>query len=73
MSVSSSFISADYLASRCQAALDCMGRLHSATEAFLADDTGERSFVIASKRSKYVMCNKLVLSRLKHRAVNYHH
>ncbi|XP_034024063.1 huntingtin-interacting protein 1 isoform X1 [Thalassophryne amazonica] len=32
--------SADYLASRCQASLDCMDRLHSATEAFLADNTG---------------------------------
>nr|XP_040045624.1 huntingtin-interacting protein 1 isoform X1 [Gasterosteus aculeatus aculeatus] len=37
--------SADYLASRCQAALDCMGRLHSATEAFLADDTGVSALV----------------------------
>ncbi|XP_039986279.1 huntingtin-interacting protein 1 isoform X1 [Xiphias gladius] len=32
--------SADYLASRCQASLDCMDRLHSAREAFLADNTG---------------------------------
>ena len=34
-------ISADYLASRCQASLDCMNRLHDAREAFLADNTGE--------------------------------
>uniref|UniRef100_A0A8C2XG07 Huntingtin-interacting protein 1-related protein n=1 Tax=Cyclopterus lumpus TaxID=8103 RepID=A0A8C2XG07_CYCLU len=33
--------SADYLASRCQASLTCMDRLHSAKEAFLADNTGE--------------------------------
>ncbi|XP_018515556.1 huntingtin-interacting protein 1 isoform X1 [Lates calcarifer] len=32
--------SADYLASRCQASLDCMDRLHSAREAFIADNTG---------------------------------
>ncbi|KAK1900232.1 Huntingtin-interacting protein 1 [Dissostichus eleginoides] len=31
--------SADYLASRCQASLVCMDRLHSAREAFLADNT----------------------------------
>lgn len=39
--VSSLFISADYLASRCQASLDCMDRLHSTREAFLTDNTGE--------------------------------
>ncbi|XP_040901866.1 huntingtin-interacting protein 1 isoform X1 [Toxotes jaculatrix] len=32
--------SADYLASRCQASLDCMDRLNSAREAFIADNTG---------------------------------
>ncbi|KAG8002099.1 Huntingtin-interacting protein 1, partial [Nibea albiflora] len=32
--------SADYLASRCQASLDCMDRLHPTREAFLADNTG---------------------------------
>uniref|UniRef100_A0A3B4X949 Huntingtin-interacting protein 1-related protein n=1 Tax=Seriola lalandi dorsalis TaxID=1841481 RepID=A0A3B4X949_SERLL len=32
--------SADYLASRCQASLDCVDRLHSAREAFIADNTG---------------------------------
>nr|XP_043887661.1 huntingtin-interacting protein 1 isoform X1 [Solea senegalensis] len=32
--------SADYLASRCQASLDCMDRLHSAREAFMTDSTG---------------------------------
>ncbi|XP_060929163.1 huntingtin-interacting protein 1 isoform X2 [Limanda limanda] len=31
--------SADYLASRCQASLDCMERLHSASGVFTADDT----------------------------------
>ncbi|XP_031716418.1 huntingtin-interacting protein 1 isoform X1 [Anarrhichthys ocellatus] len=37
--------SADYLASRCQASLDCMDRLHSAREAFLADNTGVSELV----------------------------
>uniref|UniRef100_A0A671WWH6 Huntingtin-interacting protein 1-related protein n=1 Tax=Sparus aurata TaxID=8175 RepID=A0A671WWH6_SPAAU len=37
--------SADYLASRCQASLDCMERLHSAGEAFLADNTGVSDLV----------------------------
>ncbi|XP_056139116.1 huntingtin-interacting protein 1 isoform X2 [Lampris incognitus] len=32
--------SAEYLASRCQASLDCMDRLQSTREAFLADNTG---------------------------------
>ncbi|XP_019741504.1 huntingtin-interacting protein 1 isoform X2 [Hippocampus comes] len=32
--------SADYLASRCQASLDCVVQLHPARDAFLADDTG---------------------------------
>ncbi|XP_061924241.1 huntingtin-interacting protein 1 isoform X2 [Entelurus aequoreus] len=32
--------SADYLASRCQASLDCVDKLHTARDAFLADDTG---------------------------------
>ncbi|XP_035478199.1 huntingtin-interacting protein 1 isoform X4 [Scophthalmus maximus] len=32
--------SADYLASRCQASLDCIDRLHSAGDAFIADNTG---------------------------------
>ncbi|XP_077397273.1 huntingtin-interacting protein 1 isoform X1 [Festucalex cinctus] len=32
--------SADYLASRCQASLDCVEQLHPARDAFLADDTG---------------------------------
>ncbi|XP_035478196.1 huntingtin-interacting protein 1 isoform X1 [Scophthalmus maximus] len=31
--------SADYLASRCQASLDCIDRLHSAGDAFIADNT----------------------------------
>uniref|UniRef100_A0A7N9B0F1 Huntingtin interacting protein 1 n=1 Tax=Mastacembelus armatus TaxID=205130 RepID=A0A7N9B0F1_9TELE len=33
--------SADYLASRCQASLDCLDRLHSAREAFIADSVSE--------------------------------
>ncbi|XP_047449575.1 huntingtin-interacting protein 1 isoform X2 [Mugil cephalus] len=37
--------SADYLASRCQASLDCMDRLHSAREAFLSDSTGVSELV----------------------------
>ncbi|XP_041851507.1 huntingtin-interacting protein 1 isoform X2 [Melanotaenia boesemani] len=32
--------SAEYLASRCQASLDCVGRLHQTREAFLADNAG---------------------------------
>ncbi|XP_029373397.1 huntingtin-interacting protein 1 isoform X2 [Echeneis naucrates] len=32
--------SADYLASRCQASLDCVDRLQSSTEAFITDSTG---------------------------------
>ncbi|XP_041796326.1 huntingtin-interacting protein 1 isoform X2 [Chelmon rostratus] len=37
--------SADYLASRCQASLDCMDRLQSKREAFLADSTGVSELV----------------------------
>ncbi|KAM4565876.1 huntingtin-interacting protein 1 isoform 1-T1 [Odontesthes bonariensis] len=37
--------SADYLASRCQASLDCMNRLHDARQAFLADNTGVSELV----------------------------
>ncbi|XP_063763074.1 huntingtin-interacting protein 1 isoform X2 [Eleginops maclovinus] len=37
--------SADYLASRCQASLVCMDRLHSAREAFLAENTGVSELV----------------------------
>ncbi|XP_008280851.1 huntingtin-interacting protein 1 [Stegastes partitus] len=37
--------SADYLASRCQASLDCVERLHSARDAFLADNTGVSDLV----------------------------
>ncbi|XP_031149136.1 huntingtin-interacting protein 1 isoform X3 [Sander lucioperca] len=37
--------SADYLASRCQASLDCIDRLHSARQAFLADNTGVSELV----------------------------
>lgn len=40
-SVIMSLIPADYLASRCQTSLDCMDRLHSTREAFLADSAGE--------------------------------
>lgn len=42
------FISADYLASRCQASLDSMERLQSAREAFLADNTGEKLKVLTA-------------------------
>lgn len=34
-------LSADYLASRCQASLDCMERLRVAREGYCADDTSE--------------------------------
>ncbi|KAK2847081.1 hypothetical protein Q5P01_010080 [Channa striata] len=37
--------SADYLASRCQATLDCMDRLSSSIEAFIADSTGVSELV----------------------------
>uniref|UniRef100_A0A8C4E1T9 Huntingtin-interacting protein 1 n=1 Tax=Dicentrarchus labrax TaxID=13489 RepID=A0A8C4E1T9_DICLA len=37
--------SADYLASRCQASLDCMDRLTSTRETFLADNTGVSELV----------------------------
>ncbi|KAA8593957.1 hypothetical protein FQN60_004791, partial [Etheostoma spectabile] len=37
--------SADYLATRCQASLGCIDRLHSAREAFLADNTGVSELV----------------------------
>ncbi|XP_029301652.1 huntingtin-interacting protein 1 isoform X2 [Cottoperca gobio] len=37
--------SADYLASRCQASLDCMDRLNSARGTFLADNTGVSELV----------------------------
>ncbi|XP_034556705.1 huntingtin-interacting protein 1 isoform X2 [Notolabrus celidotus] len=37
--------SADYLASRCQASIACMDRLHSAREAFIADNTGVSELV----------------------------
>ncbi|XP_076591002.1 huntingtin-interacting protein 1 isoform X2 [Chaetodon auriga] len=37
--------SADYLASRCQASLECMDRLQSSREAFLADSTGVSELV----------------------------
>lgn len=35
------YFSADYLASRCQASLDCMQRLQCARNNFLTDNTGE--------------------------------
>uniref|UniRef100_A0A7N6AIC3 Huntingtin-interacting protein 1-related protein n=1 Tax=Anabas testudineus TaxID=64144 RepID=A0A7N6AIC3_ANATE len=38
--------SADYLASRCQASLDCLDRLHSARGAFVANSTGERTQLV---------------------------
>lgn len=41
-----SFVPADYLASRCQASLDCMDRLPSAIETFLADNTGSNTSVV---------------------------
>lgn len=58
--VSSLFISADYLASRCQASLDCMDRLHSTREAFLADNTGETIQFSFVRDALYVfkLCNK---------------
>ncbi|XP_029134693.1 huntingtin-interacting protein 1 isoform X2 [Labrus bergylta] len=37
--------SADYLASRCQASIDCMERLHSARDSFVADNTAVSELV----------------------------
>ncbi|XP_060902314.1 huntingtin-interacting protein 1 isoform X1 [Labrus mixtus] len=37
--------SADYLASRCQASIDCMERLHSARDCFVADNTAVSELV----------------------------
>ncbi|KAM9733802.1 huntingtin-interacting protein 1 [Menidia menidia] len=37
--------SADYLASRCQASLDCLDRVHCARETFLSDNTGVSELV----------------------------
>ncbi|XP_064830634.1 huntingtin-interacting protein 1-like isoform X3 [Oncorhynchus masou masou] len=46
--------SADYLASRCQASLDCMDRLHSARDGYLADNTGQKVAVQSDSVSELV-------------------
>ncbi|KAM8904662.1 huntingtin-interacting protein 1 isoform 2-T4 [Spinachia spinachia] len=52
--------SADYLASRCHAALDCMDRLLSAKEAFLADNTGVSALVRAVTRCGHLVGDTIV-------------
>uniref|UniRef100_A0A672HU59 Huntingtin interacting protein 1 n=1 Tax=Salarias fasciatus TaxID=181472 RepID=A0A672HU59_SALFA len=52
--------SADYLASRCQASLDCMDRLQSAKDAFLADDTGVSELVRAVTQCGHLVGDTIV-------------
>ncbi|KAM4627474.1 LOW QUALITY PROTEIN: huntingtin-interacting protein 1 [Polymixia lowei] len=52
--------SADYLASRCQASLDCMDRLHSAREAFLTDNTGVLELVGAVTQCGHLVGDTII-------------
>uniref|UniRef100_A0A3Q3LFY1 Huntingtin interacting protein 1 n=1 Tax=Mastacembelus armatus TaxID=205130 RepID=A0A3Q3LFY1_9TELE len=52
--------SADYLASRCQASLDCLDRLHSAREAFIADSTGVSELVRAVTQCGHLVADTIV-------------
>lgn len=52
--------SADYLASRCQASLDCMERLQSTREAFLADNTGVSDLVRAVTQCGHLVGDTIV-------------
>uniref|UniRef100_I3JE79 Huntingtin-interacting protein 1-related protein n=1 Tax=Oreochromis niloticus TaxID=8128 RepID=I3JE79_ORENI len=52
--------SADYLASRCQASLDCMERLNSTRVAFLADNTGVSELVRAVTQSGHLVGDTIV-------------
>ncbi|XP_005933208.1 huntingtin-interacting protein 1 isoform X2 [Haplochromis burtoni] len=52
--------SADYLASRCQASLECMERLNSTRVAFLADNTGVSELVRAVTQSGHLVGDTIV-------------
>ncbi|XP_030600338.1 huntingtin-interacting protein 1 isoform X2 [Archocentrus centrarchus] len=52
--------SADYLASRCQASLDCMERLNSTRVAFLADNTGVSELVRAVTQCGHLVGDTVV-------------
>ncbi|KAM3875356.1 huntingtin-interacting protein 1 [Diretmus argenteus] len=52
--------SADYLASRCQASLDCMDRLHSARETFLADNTGVAEMIRAVAQCGHLVGDTII-------------
>uniref|UniRef100_A0A8C7WBY7 Huntingtin-interacting protein 1-related protein n=1 Tax=Oncorhynchus mykiss TaxID=8022 RepID=A0A8C7WBY7_ONCMY len=52
--------SADYLASRCQASLDCMARLHSARDGYLADNTGVSELVRAVTHLAHLVGDTIV-------------
>uniref|UniRef100_A0A4W5JPI2 Huntingtin-interacting protein 1 n=1 Tax=Hucho hucho TaxID=62062 RepID=A0A4W5JPI2_9TELE len=52
--------SADYLASRCRASLDCMARLHSARDSYLADNTGMSELVRAVTHLAHLVGNTIV-------------
>ncbi|CAB1347746.1 unnamed protein product [Coregonus sp. 'balchen'] len=52
--------SADYLASRCQASLDCMDRLHSARDGYLADNTGLSELVRAITHLAHLVGDTIV-------------
>ncbi|XP_036817133.1 huntingtin-interacting protein 1 isoform X2 [Oncorhynchus mykiss] len=52
--------SADYLASRCQASLDCMDRLHSARDSYLADNTGVSELVRAVTHLAHLVGDTIV-------------
>ncbi|CAL8346218.1 unnamed protein product [Arctogadus glacialis] len=52
--------SADYLVSRCQASLDCIDRLNSARESFLADSTGGSELVRAVTQCGHLVGDTIV-------------
>ncbi|KAK0135121.1 Huntingtin-interacting protein 1 [Merluccius polli] len=52
--------SADYLASRCQSSLDCVDRLHSARESFLADNAGGSELVRAVTQCGHLVADTIV-------------
>lgn len=52
--------SADYLASRCQASLDCMDRLHSARDGYMADNTGVSELVRAVTHLAHLVGDTIV-------------
>ncbi|XP_055752051.1 huntingtin-interacting protein 1-like isoform X1 [Salvelinus fontinalis] len=52
--------SADYLASRCQASRDCMDRLHSARDGYLADNTGVSELVRAVTHLAHLVGDTIV-------------